>query len=749
VLLFFNLSHASLGPVLAARHAGVPTLGYVADPWPENHWVARWRADARARAKRSGCACSKETWSAFRGLVGLGPLQACSAWMRAALIEDGILPESVDVLHLGVSPALAARAAATLRRSAARGEPLRVVCTSMLWEGKGQHVLLKAAARSRAAGVALELDLAGAGEPSYGAYLRELGRRARARGRRALPRVCSTRRASRRCFARAHVFALPSVWPEPFGLSTAEAMAHGVAALGSDSGATPELDRGRRHRPARGVRRPGGVVPRAVRLAGDEGERRRLAAGGRAHAARAFDHGRFLDGLERGLAGSRRRPGREDPRRLQRLSAERRWGTGVLHGELVRGLAARGHELAVLYPERQGKLPRYTVQELHRTGSRCSCCTNAGDPHKGFEDSYTNAGVEAAFGGVLERWRPELVALHLSPVGPLRAPPGGGAGARRAERDHAHGLRARVPPGADVRPPPRELRGAPSAGGVRPLRAHAVALRWGAARHPGEARGDRRGRRPGRARPRRRRSRLARREVVAREALFAARRLIAPTRIMAQRFIAFGAPAERIVPLVYSFDEAPWRAARPPALRPRPRLRLPRPVRAQKGLDVLLEAARLMERRLPESVEPWELLLYGGPVGGRHRFYGPAMLARLQGPRVRVEQPFTPGGAPEVFAQISTVVVPSLWDEKRSADRAPGARSGVPVVASDVPGSPRSWGPSTAGCCAPGDARALADALRTELLSGRRRTASPGLPLSLEEHLARIEEIHGEARSER
>jgi glycosyltransferase involved in cell wall biosynthesis len=90
-----------------------------------------------------------------------------------------------------------------------------------------------------------------------------------------------------------------------------------------------------------------------------------------------------------------------------------------------------------------------------------------------------------------------------------------------------------------------------------------------------------------------------------------------------------------------------------------------------------------------------------------------------------------------------------LCDENPPLPVLQARAAGVPVVASDVPGIAEVLGPLHGRLCAPGDARALADALRAELLAGRRRTASPGLPLALDEHLARIEEIHGEARSER
>ena len=303
-LLFFNLAHASLGPVLAARHAGLRTLGYIADPWPENHWVRAWRADARASgAKPRRLLMLEQGWRLFRGLVELGPLLACSQWMRAELIADGLPPESVRVLSLGVSPELSARAAAATPAERRPGEPLRVACTSMLWEGKGQHVLLKAAARARAAGAPVELDLAGAGGEAYESYLRELAAAPELAGAVRFHGLLDRPGVSA-LLARAHVFALPSVWSEPFGLATAEAMAHGVAVLGSDAGATPELvEHGRT-----GLLAPAGDpepwCDALRRLAADEGERRRLAAAGRAHARAAFDHGRFVDGLERELRGA-------------------------------------------------------------------------------------------------------------------------------------------------------------------------------------------------------------------------------------------------------------------------------------------------------------------------------------------------------------------------------------------------------------------------------------------------------------
>ena len=159
-----------------------------------------------------------------------------------------------------------------------------------------------------------------------------------------------------------------------------------------------------------------------------------------------------------------------------------------------------------------------------------------------------------------------------------------------------------------------------------------------------------------------------------------------------------------------------------------------------------------MERRLPESVEPWELRLYGDAPGGRHSRYAPALLARPQvaaGARVRVLGRFEFAAGPAVFGALATVVVPSLWDENAPLTVLQARAAGVPVVASDVAGIAEVIGPEHGRLVPPGDAQALADALRTELLARRRRTASPGLPLALALHLDRIEEIHGAAVTER
>src|SRR6185503_3069047 len=84
-LLFLNLSQVSLAPVLAARLRSVPTLGWIGDPWPLNHWLVAWRASPSAAAKRTRIAFLETRWRSFRASVNLGRMLAASDALRAAL----------------------------------------------------------------------------------------------------------------------------------------------------------------------------------------------------------------------------------------------------------------------------------------------------------------------------------------------------------------------------------------------------------------------------------------------------------------------------------------------------------------------------------------------------------------------------------------------------------------------------------------------------------------------------------------
>lgn len=300
VLFAFNLGLVSLAPLLAARLAETPTLIYASDPWLANHWLREWEASAGRGSKAVQLEVLRRFWGSLRDLVGVGPVLACSAYLRDTLAASGVDPRSIDVAHLGVPPDMEVLAEGVPVPVRSAGEPLRVVCLSSFWEGKGQRSLLEGVAYARAAGAPVELVLAGAGE---GAFLEEL------RARAARPDLAGhvrftpglSRRDVSRTLAASHVFCLPSTWGEPFALSTLEAMAHGLAVVASDAGGTPEAFGDGRE----------GVLFRAgdaraigdalARLAADEGARHRLGEAARERAATVLSHASFVDRLETAL----------------------------------------------------------------------------------------------------------------------------------------------------------------------------------------------------------------------------------------------------------------------------------------------------------------------------------------------------------------------------------------------------------------------------------------------------------------
>jgi len=100
---------------------------------------------------------------------------------------------------------------------------------------KGVDVLARAVARTDAAGT---LQLAGDSRYVAAADVRVVEHALAALGPRAV-RLGHTSPAD--LFRRVDVVVFPSVWPEPFGLVVAEAMAAGVPFVVSDAGALPEV----------------------------------------------------------------------------------------------------------------------------------------------------------------------------------------------------------------------------------------------------------------------------------------------------------------------------------------------------------------------------------------------------------------------------------------------------------------------------------------------------------------------------
>ncbi len=310
LMYYFNLSLASLAPLIAARVEGVPALGDVSDPWPENHWVRAWRQRRASGAGGSDPATDSQrlpllerAWATFRGDAGLGPFLVPSRFLRQSFVADGIDAEQIEVNPTGLDPSFTSPVVQQ-RPLPRRGpnEPLRVLCAGSLWEGKGAHVALDAVERCLLRGQAIGLVVAGAapGGPESTAYRDRLIGMASRPPLKGQVRFTGglTRAALADELAAAHVFAFPSQWGEPYARAPLEAMAYGLCVVSADSGANAE-------QLAAGVEGllvpPGDGQALALafeRLGRDEMLRQRLADAGRKHVFRecGFDH--YLDRIE-------------------------------------------------------------------------------------------------------------------------------------------------------------------------------------------------------------------------------------------------------------------------------------------------------------------------------------------------------------------------------------------------------------------------------------------------------------------
>ena len=422
-----------------------------------------------------------------------------------------------------------------------------------------------------------------------------------------------------------------------------------------------------------------------------------------------------------------------------------RFGTEFYSRELVRGLLARGHDVLVLHPLRDGERPRYTLERVEEDGVSLALLSNAGDPRKGFRASYRDERVEECFAELLAQERPDVVhALYLGwglSYGLPRVATQAGVpclatltdyGAfchrgqmfdhrlERCEGPHPPAICARCirePAPFDL--PPRGLAWKRMA-----VRLAAALGGGGRVVMPADV--------------------AAREEAVA-EAIEHLAHCIAPTASLARVAERGGVPAEKLSVLPYAFDTSAYdEVARTEPDREGPfRFGFFGQLAPHKGVAVLFEALRRLAREMP--TDAYELVLHGAPSVGRHGAFGDALLADGLPPGARFGSPFGPQEAPRVLSALGALVVPSLWDENAPLACLQARAAGVPLIASDVSGIAEIVGPEEGALFPPGDAAALAKLLEASVRSGPHRTGS-GLPVSYEAHLDRVEALYRSVR---
>lgn len=419
------------------------------------------------------------------------------------------------------------------------------------------------------------------------------------------------------------------------------------------------------------------------------------------------------------------------------------WGTEFYSHQLATGLAARGAEVEVLHPGRGGERPRYEVTSTRRYGVTVHELSNAGDPRKRFSDSYRNERVERAFADLVRDGRFDVVHFtHLLWGLSVRLPRVARAhGARTVVTVTDFGLVCHRGQLVDWRQ--RECAGPSSAEAcARCVRepgrwdAGAIGLAWKRLAVRGAALLGEKGFVVGA------RDIEARRETIAAGAADVDHWIL-PTGAAADAVRDLGLPEDRTTRLVYGLDEAAFRAPEDGATRRDEPLRFAymSQYMPHKGLRTLVDAVRTLDTRLPESVEPWRVDLYGNGSRARHRRYAADCLRDAPRRRVVDNGPFEPLRAPEVLARTDVVLVPSRWRENAPLTVLQARAAGRWVIASDVAGVREVLDDGVHGALVPpGDATALANAMGAAI---RRRAHPPSRPVArYAVHLDRIEALY-------
>jgi len=422
------------------------------------------------------------------------------------------------------------------------------------------------------------------------------------------------------------------------------------------------------------------------------------------------------------------------------------WGTEYYTHQLAMGLVARGDEVLVLHPSRDPSRERFSLREVEREGIRVFELANTGDPRKRFADSYICEGVERVFEALLQREVPDVVHFtHLLWGLSVRLPAIARAhGARSVVTLTDFGLLChrgqlydwleqecdgaatpaqcarcvREPGRWDYEPLSRK---------TRHLAVSAMASCGGLGRVVVA-------------------EDIRRREARIRAATAAVDHWILPTRTLAKTFFDWGLDERSSTILPYGIDESRYAAERGPRAKDGVRFVYMSQYMPHKGLASLLEAARLLEERLPESVEPWRVDLHGNGSADRHRLYAREMLGERLPRRVHECGPFEPMRAPEILDRADCVMVPSRWRENAPLTILQARAAGVPVIASDVPGVREVLEPGVHGLLfPPGDSSAMAEAM-SQVILGQFAGVRPAPLVLWETHLAAVCRIHaGEA----
>ena len=205
-------------------------------------------------------------------------------------------------------------------------------------------------------------------------------------------------------------------------------------------------------------------------------------------------------------------------------------------------------------------------------------------------------------------------------------------------------------------------------------------------------------------------------------------RFVAPSEFLRERYAAWGLPREKIICENYGRAPVSARAGAGSPDGSRRRFGFFGQLSLFKGVHVLLDAMKILERLQPGVAHLW---LHGNNLDLQPPDFQASLGARLAetAPTVTNAGPFQRVELRSLMENIDWVVVPSLWWENAPLVIQEAFMCGRPVICSDIGGMAEAVTPGRNGLhFRAGDAMSLAETMR-------RAATTPGLWAELRRHL--------------
>lgn len=291
-------------PALAEKLKPGRVAYYMGDYWPTlpSQFEFYWQAPARNWATGVPKLLLKPV--ADRILAGEKPpalrfehVIFPTAFMQAELKRKGVSPQETRIIYGAIDTSRY-----PYRNGLSEAEPddlLSLLYIGRLTPDKGAHTAIEALGYlARQCGFnQLKLTIVGTGEPDYEAHLRQLARQEKiesavtflgAQPKEAIPAL----------YHQADIFLFTSIWPEPFGRVLVEAMASGVAVVGTATGGAAEILVENQNALLFAPDDAVGLATQVARLVESPSLRQQLTKAGRQTALAKFDLQRMTTEIE-------------------------------------------------------------------------------------------------------------------------------------------------------------------------------------------------------------------------------------------------------------------------------------------------------------------------------------------------------------------------------------------------------------------------------------------------------------------